>query len=757
MKETILKLLSESKRALSFEDIASLMYIDSDKELNLLRRTLDDLLSNFDIYKTSGDKFQDMENSPIKKGIYRVSKDGKGRIVTKKKTYLVNDNDENEAIDGDIVLFETLSKGKGNQAIVLFVSGRDLSQMIGEVENVNDEAFLRTNNFKLEKLNIKLTDASLVTGTKVIVKLKPTGIHNEYIGEVVKNIGYKDAPFVDIKEVCYKHGFIEDFGDEVQKQIDGIHTDNSEKDLEGRLDLRNVELLSTMDGKDTKDMDDAITLVKLPNGNDLVGVHIADVTHYMPEDSPLDKEAFLRSTSGYFANTVVPMLPQKLSNGVCSLNENVDRLTMSFFMEVDKKGEIVDSFITPSIIRSKAKTNYDDVNITLKVKDESDRKKLTDIYKKFEDNLKYMNEVSKIQIKRRDRRGALDMDSKELKIYCDENGIPELFVPRKNQDAENIVESFMLLAGEAAGLKLKDAGAPAMYRVHVRPTVESIESFIDFYNSLGYQYNGEISNSSKSVQAILKEIQTKPEKDVLQRIFLRHLMKAEYSHDNVGHSGLAMVIYVQVTSPIRRYGDDVNHRLIKEYVCSGQKFEEEKKKWDNKLSKVYDIKFIPGPVRPEPTYQRDNEWRSVLPYIGEHLTKREKDELACDAEVNRIKSAQYMEERIGEKNPGTIVGVSKEFLDIALDNLIEGKLPIESLPGEYVCNPQHYAVEDYKRHDAFRIGDRIEAQTTYANKGTQSIIFGYGKTLSKVNGYMVETPEKITKQKRKELKRKYGK
>ena len=757
MKETILKLLSESKRALSFEDIASLMYLDTDKELELLKKVLDDLLSNFDIYKTSGDKFQDMEYSPIKKGIYRVSKDGKGRIVTKKKTYLVNDNGDNEAIDGDTVLFETIAKGKGNQAQVLFVSSRNLNQIIGEVENINDEAFLRTNNFKLEKLNIKLTDPSLVTGTKVIVKLKPTGIHNDYIGEVVKNIGYKDAPFVDIKEVCYKHGFIEDFGEEAQNQTDKIRTVIRPNDLKGRLDLRNVELLSTMDGKDTKDMDDAITLVKLPNGNDLVGVHIADVTHYMPEDSPLDKEAFLRGTSGYFANTVVPMLPQKLSNGVCSLNENVDRLTMSFFMEVDKKGEIVDSFITPSIIRSRAKTNYDDVNTTLNVKDESDREKLTDIYKNFEENFKYMNEVSKTQIKRRDRRGALDMDSRELKIYCDENGLPELFVPRKNQDAENIVESFMLLAGEAAGLKLKAAGAPAVYRVHVRPTVESIESFIDFYRALGYQYNGEISNSSKSVQAILKEIQTKSEKDVLQRIFLRHLMKAEYSHDNVGHSGLAMVIYVQVTSPIRRYGDDVNHRLIKEYVCSGQKFEEEKKLWNKKLSKVYDVNFIPGPVRPEPTYQRDNEWRSVLPYTAEHLSKREKDELACDAEVNRIKSAQYMEDRIGELNSGTIVGVSKDFLDIELDNLIEGKLPLESLPGDYECNSSHYAVEDYKIHDAFRIGDRLEVQTTYANKDTQSILFAYGKTLSKVNGYMVEEPVKMNKGKRKELKRKYGK
>lgn len=756
MKETILKLLSESKRALSIEDIANSLYLSTDKELEVLKDDLDDLLSKYDIYKTSGDKFLDIENSPVRKGTYKLSKDGIGRIVTKKKVYQVKDDDCHEAIDGDTVLFEPTVKGKGNLAKVLFVANRNIEQIIGEVDNVNDEAFLRTNNFKLDKLNIKLTDASLVSGTKVIAKLKKTGIANEYIGEVIKNIGYKDAPFVDIEEACFKHGFIKEFDQDTLNQVDRLPITITNDELKGRLDLRNVTLF-TIDGKDTKDMDDAVSLVKLPNGNDLLGVHIADVTYYMPEGSPLDKEAFLRGTSGYFANTVVPMLPQKMSNGICSLNPNVDRLTMSFFIELDKNGEIVDEFITPSVIRSYAKTNYDDVNKTLKAVTDKDREELPDEYKYLEDILKYMNEVSKTQIKKRAKRGALDMDSKELKIYCDENGKPELFKVRKNEDAENIIESFMLLAGESAMIKLNKVDAPCMYRVHARPEEESLEDFVNFYRSLGYEYTDEISNSSKSVQSLLNEVKTKPEKDVLQHYLLRHLMKAEYSDENIGHFGLASNNYGQATSPIRRYNDDIVHRLVKEYVCSGHKFEQEKKLWEKRLSHVYDAKFIPGDFGKEPSYQRDNEWRSMLPYMAEHISKRERDEISCEAEVNRIKSAEYMEDHLGEVFPATIVGVNKKFVDVELDNLIEGNLLIESLPGNYEYNPDHYALEDYSNGNAFRIGDRIEVQATYANKQAQLIEFAYAKTISKVNGYMVEPKEKINKGKRKELKRKYGK
>ena len=749
MREAIIKLLQQSKKALSKEDIASSLYLSGSYELEQLDRILEELLGNYDIYKTSGDKFLDIENSPIKKGIYRVSRDGKGRIVTPKKTYLVNENNDNNAIDGDTVLFEQLSKGKGNEANILMVANRDIDQIIGEVQNINDEAFLKTDNFKLNKLNIKLTDASLVTGTKVIVKLRPTGYVNEYVGEVVRNIGYKDAPFVDIETACFKHGFVKEFKKESIDQVDKMSTHISDEELEGRFDFRNVPLF-TADGKDTKDMDDAISHVKLPNGNDLVGVYIADVTHYMPELSPLDKEAYGRATSGYFANTVIPMLPQKMSNGICSLNPNVDRLAIAFFAEVDKDGEIVDSFITPSVINSKMKMNYDDINKVL------EGEEIPEGYEEFVDILNDMNEVSKIQIKNRDRKGALDMDSKELKIYCDENGKPELFSVRNNKDAENIIESFMLLAGQVAPMELEEVDAPCEYRVHARPDIESLEDYINFYHSLGYTYNKDISNSSKSVQALLKEVQTKPEKDVLQHYFLRHLMKAEYSAENIGHSGLAMNRYAQVTSPIRRYNDVVNHRLIKEYVCSGQKFEEKKKKWLKKLSQVYDINYLPGKVEPEPSYQRDNEWRSMLPEMAYHISKREREEIACENEVNRIKSAEYMSEHIGELFDATMVGMNNKFVDVELDNLIQGNLVLDTLPGKFSCNPDHYAVEDYTSGQAFHIGDRVEVQATYANKNDQLVEFAYSKTLSIVNGLPVEMPVRMTKQKRKELKKKHG-
>lgn len=747
MKESIIELLAKSKKALTADEMINKLHLTSDIEIEEFNNDLDELLRNYDVYKTTGDKFMDINNSPIKKGTYKINKDGNARIDVQKKSYFVRDNDDNTAVEGDIVLFETVSKGKGNEAKVLMVVDRNLNQVLGEVQNINDQAFLRTDNFKLNKLDIRLSDDSLVTGTKVIVKLRPTGNVNEYIGDLVRNIGYKDAPFVDIELVALKHGFDKDFSEEALNQVDRLPIHIQPEELAGRLDLRNLEIF-TIDGKDTKDIDDAISLSVLPNGNHLVGVHIADVTHYMPEGSPLDKEAYLRSTSGYFANTVIPMLPQKMSNGICSLNPGVDRLTISFFAEVDKDGEIVDSFITPSIIHSRKQMNYDDVNEVLKGKDVPG-------YEQFANTLREMNKVSKKQIENRVRNGSLEMDSREVKIYCDENGKPDSFVVREATEGDNLIESFMLIANQIGPAKLEDIDAPCIYRIHERPELKKLESFIDLYRALGYYHDKPTDNDSKTVQAILEEVKQKEEAYILERILLRKFMKAQYSDKNLGHAGLAMPKYSQGTSPIRRYSDDVLHRLIIEYVCSGQKFEEEKEKWAEKLSPVlHNVKFFEGGYRKEPTYQRTLEWESMLPSMTYHISNRERQEIACEQEVTRMKSAEHMQERIGDLFNATVTGVNSKFLEVEIDeNMVEGNIPLDSLPGHYSCNSEHFAAEDYGTRDAIRIGDKVEVQTVYANKGTQTVEFALSKVLSKVRGYEVPSEPPMTKQRRKELKR----
>lgn len=323
MKERILRILKNSKKALSEEELKDAIGIDQEEDISKL---LQDMETIYDIYVTSSGKLMDINKSPYRKGIYTTPKGKTGIVTAGDETFLIKHENSYDAVDGDTVLIQPIytKKSTGNEGNVVQVLSRDLNQIIGEVYHVNEDAFVRPDNFRLLKLSIAIPDQSAIDGAKVIVDLNQQD-GNEYYGTIVRTLGYKNDPGVDIESIAYQYGFVKTYNqstlDEVEKMPDKVLP----QDFSGRLDLRDIEIF-TIDGKDTKDIDDAISLKELPDGTFLVGVHIADVTHYVKEGSAVDKEAYERGTSGYFANSVYPMLPQKLSNGICSLNPGVDRL-----------------------------------------------------------------------------------------------------------------------------------------------------------------------------------------------------------------------------------------------------------------------------------------------------------------------------------------------------------------------------------------------------------------------------------------------
>lgn len=725
MKNRILNILKESTKALTIEQIKAELNLREEDDIS---KVLQDLADNYDIYITTTGKIMDINKSPYRKGKIVSGSHGSGTATVNGETFFITKENLGEAVDGDTVLLSPIyTKNKrSKEAMVVEVLSRDLDTVIGEVYHVDEQAFLKTDNFKLKKLNISLPDTREVDGTKVIVKLEPQ-TDNNYFGTVVKKLGYKNDPGVDIQSIAFRYGFEKDYSDEEMAEVMAMPDQVEAKDFSGRLDLRDLQIF-TIDGKDTKDIDDAISVKELENGHFIVGVHIADVTHYVREGSKTDQDAFKRGTSGYFANSVYPMLPQKLSNGICSLNPGVDRLTMSVFAEIDQEGKIVDSYITPSVIRSRKQMNYDDVNQVLLGHKVSG-------YEEYEKSLNKMLKVSETQIMRRKNKGALDLDDKELKIIVDDNGTAVDFAVRKSGMAEHLIESFMLIANQVAPAKLSQLDVPCIYRVHDKPSMTSLDKWMKLYKMMGYTYNKNYDNSCLAVQSLLDETRDKEERRVLQLYFLRSLMKAVYSAENIGHSGLAMSEYAQFTSPIRRYSDDILHRLLKQFYMVGEKYQRESTRWDQKLQSVYPniVRYHSSKaIKPEFSVGEVEAWKLRLPEMAAHVSNREQNEVDCERAVMKMKTAEYMQNHRKEEYEGTVTGTSENGLFIELDNMMNGLIPVSDLGGNFTYNQSTMSLEDKKQQKSYHIGDRLLVSVAYADKDKGFVNFHFVKPIRQV-------------------------
>lgn len=694
MRDKVLNLLKDIHEAKEIIEINDLLGLKTSDELRELQDTLNQLIDEYIVFYTKKGKYILLDNCPgLKIGRLSVNKKGFGFIVLDKEDDLyVEEKNMNGAIHDDIVLAEVFPSGVRKEAKVIKILKRELQNLVGEIQfDEKGVAFLKLDDDKRD-IDIQLTDDSIkdcVEGHKVLVKVVKEINKHKYLAQVVKIIGHKNDPGTDILSIAYKHGIYEDFGEEVEKELKDIPNEVSDKELVGRKDLTNL-VIFTIDGDDTKDIDDAISIKKLDDGNYELGVHIADVSHYVRENTALGDAAYERGTSSYLADTVIPMLPHKLSNGICSLNEGVIRLTMSCVMEIDHKGKVVDYDIFPSYIKSSKKMTYKKVNDIL----------LRDIvapdYAPFVEDLKLMNELHKILRKEKNGRGYINFDLDEAKIVQDENGKAIDVVKRVREEGEMLIEDFMIAANETVATHIYNMDLPFIYRVHDVPKPEKVDDFMNLVNILGYKLKGNIHElTPKSMQNILDQLAGKKEFEILSSLLLRSMRKAEYSKDNIGHFGLASRAYTHFTSPIRRFPDLVVHRLLKKYLVEQ----------DMSMTTIQTL---------------DNS----LVEIAQHSSEREVAAVDAERDVLDMKMAEYMEGHIGEEYDGIINTITNFGFFVELPNLVEGLVHVQTLKGDYFTYvPDLLAMIGKSTKKTYRLGDKVRVKCVAASKETSMVDF----------------------------------
>ncbi len=695
MKEKIINLLKTEQKALSIYDIQNKLSLTSLEEIKEMTDTLRVLEDDVIIYHTNKDRYMLLEDSHLKKGVIKVNKKGFGFVIVDdlKDDIYISEENMNGAIHDDTVLVEVTSKLNIEriEGRVLKIIKRKQDKYIGEYYEKNKKGHLLLDDKKI-KLNIEIPkekSLNAVDGHKVVVKLnKKINNNTKYEGEVIEILGHKNDPGVDILSIVYKYNIPTTFPDEVKEQVKSIPMEVTEEEIRGRKDLRE-EMIFTIDGDDTKDIDDAVSIKKLENNHYELGVHIADVSYYVKEGTPLDKEALERGTSVYLVDRVIPMLPHELSNGICSLNPNTDRLTISCVMEFDEEGKQVDYDIFESVIRSRKQMTYNNVNKIL------EENITPEGYEEFVDSLKDMAELSKILRKMKVARGYIDFEIEEAKIRVDENCHPIEIGLRNRGTGEKLIEDFMIAANECVATHIFYMNLPFIYRIHEYPKEEKIRSFLGFVSSLGYQVTGNIKdNSPQTIQRIIKSLEDKPEFKILSTLLLRSMQKAEYRAENLGHYGLGSKCYTHFTSPIRRYPDTTVHRLLRTYLFSKNLSTRTLQSWEEKLT-----------------------------YIALQSSSRERASVECEREVEDMKMAEYMENHIGEEFEGMISSVTNFGMFVELDNLIEGLVHLRDMKGFYHYDEEKLTLTEEKTNLKYRIGERIIVRVVRASKEEKTIDF----------------------------------
>lgn len=692
MKEQIMQLLKKQNYALSTQEIYDCLELKDVEDLKKLIKALNDLEKDFLVYRTKKDNYMLFQNCHLKAGTFISNKKGFGFVdINEPEDIYIAKNNVNKAIHGDKVFVEIIDNTPGKmEGRIAKIVDRSAKELVGEYNIVDGQGLvtLDDDHYKFKVLVPFDLSKSAIDGHKVIVRILNRKADNLYSGEVIKILGHKNDPGIDILSIACKYNINDEFSDEILKELENIPYEVKESEMKNRTDLRD-RVIFTIDGDDTKDIDDAISLDILENGNYSLGVHIADVSNYVTENSAIGKEAFERGTSAYLGGKVVPMLPQKLSNGICSLNPGSDRLAFSCVMEIDHKGEIVDSDIFLSVIRSKKQMTYNCVNKIL------EENIIPEGYEEFASTLKKMNELAHLLRKNKTERGYIDFDIEEAKIEIDDHGEAIAIKPRHRGEGENLIEDFMIAANEAVASTIYYMDLPFLYRVHGAPSEEKIMNFIKFLGLLGYKINGKIKNiTPKTVQKILESLKDKKEQRILSSLLLRSMQKAIYDKTNIGHFGIASKCYTHFTSPIRRFPDLTVHRLLKTYLV--------------------DQKMDMGTIE---------TWDSKLDIIGPHSSKRERDAFECECEVDDMKMAEYMEKHIGEEYTGMISEVLSFGMFVELDNLVEGLVRIDSLNDRYLFDEETFTIRSKHDKRGYRLGDRVKIKVIASSKITHKIDF----------------------------------
>ncbi len=689
MEEKVLNIIKKRKKAMGYRELLSKLDKNEQKDLS---STLDNLVKDLRLRIDSKGKYELYNEKNIKTGTIVTHPRGFGFVVVEgeEKDFYVSSDHIANAINGDVVDINVINDQRG-EAIVKKVNERNLNNLlVGEFYVKDGKNFVKLDDEKL-KIIVEIKDPKgAVEGHKIVVKVEnKISKTNYYEGTIIRILGHKNDPGVDILSIAARYNITDLYPEEVTRELDDIPTEVTEKDIIGRKDLRD-EVIFTIDGDDTKDIDDAISIKKLKNNHYELGVHIADVSYYVKENTALGDEAYNRGTSVYLADRVIPMLPHRLSNGICSLNPNVDRLAISCVMEFDEKGKFLDSEIFESVIKSRKQMTYKNVN---KIIEENI---VPEGYEEFADDLNLMEELALKIRKQKENAGYIDFEIDEPKIIVDEKGVAIDIQKRIRGEGEKLIEDFMVSANEAVARTIAFMDLPFIYRVHGHPAEEKIDSFLKFINVLGYKVNANLNNvTPKTIQNILLQLKNKKEYSILSKMMLRSMQKAVYDPTNIGHFGLASRYYTHFTSPIRRFPDLTVHRLLRTYL------------FRNKINN-----------------EVVNYYTSKLPEIALHSSERERAAVECERDVDDMKMAEYMLSHIGEVYIGTIDTVTNFGLYIELPNLIEGMVKIDTLDDDYYFFEENsFSLIGRRTNKRYMLGDKVKVKVVNVNKDKGQIDF----------------------------------
>ncbi|MGM0950011.1 MAG: ribonuclease R [Bacillota bacterium] len=697
------KLLSfmkeEAYKPLTVQELEEMLNITEAEEFKELVKALVALEDKGLIVRTRSDRYGIPEKMNLIKG--KISAHAKGFAFllpedTSLSDVFIPPNELNTAMNGDIVMVRLNSQSNGSrqEGTVIRILERAIQRVVGTYTETRNFGFVIPDDKKITSdiFIPKNGKNGAAEGHKVVVKLTsyPEGRMNAE-GEVETILGHKNDPGIDILSVIHKHGLPGEFPADAMEQASSTPDTIDEKDLKDRRDLRD-QVIVTIDGADAKDLDDAVTVTKLDDGSYKLGVHIADVSHYVTENSPIDKEALERGTSVYLVDRVIPMIPHRLSNGICSLNPKVDRLTLSCEMTINSQGQVTEHEIFQSVIKTTERMTYSDVNQILVDDDEELKQKYEPLVPMFKD----MKRLAQILRDKRMNRGAVDFDFKEAKVLVDDEGAVKDVVIRERSVAEKLIEEFMLVANETVAEHFHWMNVPFIYRIHEEPNAEKLQKFLEFVTTFGYVVKGTAGDiHPRALQSVLDAVRDKPEETVISTVMLRSMKQAKYDPQSLGHFGLSTEFYTHFTSPIRRYPDLIVHRLIRTYLINGRVDEATQEKWAERL-----------------------------PDIAEHTSTMERRAVDAERETDDLKKAEYMLDKIGEEFDGMISSVTNFGMFVELPNTIEGLVHVSFMTDDYYrFDEQHFAMIGERTGNVFRIGDEITVKVVDVNKDERNIDF----------------------------------
>ena len=686
-------------KPMSVKEMAMVLQVPAAEKKDL-RRVVEALCEEGKIHISQRGKVRPLADNLLT-GRFMATQKGFGfvRVEGEEEDYFIPAHQVMNALDGDTVRISVDDKqrGKRKEATVVSVLERASTILVGTYSNSKSFGFVVADNHKFTKdIYIpKAESKGAVTGHKVVVEITDYGSENHNPeGRILEIIGHINDPGVDILSVIKAYGLPEEYPDAVMDQVAGIDDEVPEEQKKGRVDYRSLQTV-TIDGEDAKDLDDAITLTKEGDIYHL-GVHIADVSQYVTESSALDKEALKRGTSVYLVDRVIPMLPHKLSNGICSLNQGTDRLALSCMMDINAKGEIIKHRIEETVINVDRRMSYTSVHAIVELQDPEERKEYEELIPMFE----LMYELASILRKRRDKRGSIDFDFPESKITLDSKGKPIDVAEYERNNAHRIIEEFMLAANQTVAEDYYWQELPFVYRTHEAPDSEKILQLGIFINNFGYtiKTGAEDEIHPKELQKLISKVEGTPEEGLISRLTLRSMKQAKYTTGCEGHFGLAMKYYCHFTSPIRRYPDLEIHRMIKKMLHG---------ELDEKASVYY---------------------RRKMPDWAKHCSKQERVAEDAERDTDALKKVEFMEDKVGQIYEGIISGVTNWGIYVELPNTIEGMVALSQMDDDYYeFDEKKMLVFGKRTKKSYRLGDKVVVSVAKVDRMMGTIDFAFAE------------------------------